>query len=69
MKKAEAFTLVHFSLMTMATMAIPLDMVAVLWPSIIAGVVGNATVFIGGNVADNGVKGHFYNQSLDRGEP
>lgn len=69
MKKAEAFTLVHFSLMLMAIMAVWMGMVPLLWPSIIAGLVGNATVYIGGNVADNGIKGHFYNQALDRGMP
>lgn len=69
MTKSQAFTLVHFSLMLMSAMAIQLGMVAVLWPSLIAGLVGNATVYIGGNVVDNGVKGHFYNSALDRGQP
>jgi hypothetical protein len=27
--------------------------------------IANAAAFIGGNVADNGVKGHFYNPNLE----
>jgi hypothetical protein len=31
---------------------------------VVAGIVGITLSYIGGNVADNGVKGHFYNEGL-----
>lgn len=31
----------------------------------VIGIVGMTTAFIGGNVADNGVKGKYYNPNLD----
>lgn len=39
--------------------------IAAIFPGAIIGVVGVTTVFIGGNVADNGVKGKCYNSALD----
>lgn len=38
--------------------------IAAIFPGAILGVVGVTTAFIGGNVADNGVKGRFYNDAL-----
>jgi len=66
--KGQAFTAVHFTLAVMAAMAIQLGMVAELWPAIIAGLVGNAGTYIGGNVADNALKGRYYQPNLDRGD-
>ena len=38
-----------------------------LWPGLVAAMVTNGMAFIGGQVADNGVKGAFYNAGLDKG--
>jgi hypothetical protein len=35
-----------------------------IFPGAIIGIVGVTTVFIGGNVADNGVKGKCFNENL-----
>lgn len=40
--------------------------IVAIFPGAILGIVGVTTAFIGGNVADNGVKGRFYNAALDQ---
>jgi hypothetical protein len=66
MTKGQAFTLVHWTLFIMALGAFQSGGFMELWPGLIAGMVGNATIYIGGNVADNGVRGAFYRPELDR---
>lgn len=68
MTKGQAFTAVHFTLAVMAAMAIQLGMVAQMWPGIILGMVSNAGAYITGNVADNALKGRYYQPNLDRGD-
>ena len=68
MKKGQAFTLVHWTLFVMALGAFWAGAFHELWPGLIAGMVGNAATFIGGNVVDNGVRGRFYQPDLNRGE-
>lgn len=69
MTKGQAFAAVHFTLALMAAMAIWIGMVQELWPAIIAGLVGNAGTYITGNVADNALKGKYYQPEMSRGEP
>jgi|LSQX01.3.fsa_nt_gb hypothetical protein len=38
-------------------------------PGAVLGIVGVTTAYIGGNVADNGVKGKYYNPALDPKAP
>lgn len=38
-------------------------------PGAVVGIVGVTTAYIAGNVADNGVKGKYYNPALDSREP
>lgn len=38
-------------------------------PGAVLGIVGVTTAYIGGNVADNGVKGKYYNPALDPKTP
>lgn len=38
-------------------------------PGAVLGIVGVTTAYIGGNVADNGVKGKYYNPALDTKAP
>lgn len=64
-KKGQAFAAVHFTLSIMATMAVYLGATKELWPGIIAGMVANVTTYLGANVADNGVKGKFYEPRLE----
>ena len=68
MTKGQAFATVHFTLAIMAAMAIRLGMVQEMWPGIILGMVSNAGAYITGNVADNALKGRFYQPAMDRGD-
>jgi hypothetical protein len=68
MKKGQAFALVHFTLFVMSLGAFWSGSFQELWPGLVAGMVANAATFIGGNVADNGVRGRFYQPELNRGE-
>lgn len=68
MTKGQAFAMVHFTLAIMAAMAIQLGLVQEMWPSLILGIVSNAGAYITGNVADNALKGRYYQPNLDRGD-
>ena len=67
MKKGSAFFLIHITLFVLALGAFWAGVYIELWPGLVAGMVTNGAAFITGNVADNGIKGHFYNSELDRG--
>lgn len=58
------------ALSVLAVLSSPADnraaTIAAIFPGAILGIVGVTTAFIGGNVADNGVKGRFYNAALDQ---
>lgn len=45
------------------------ETVAAVIPGAVLGIVGVTTAYIGGNVADNGVKGKYYNPALDTKAP
>ena len=49
-----------------ATLAVSPQAAATIGGPVVAGIVGLTLSYIGGNVADNGVKGKFYNEALDR---
>ena len=65
--KSAAWATVHFSLMVLALGAHYDGLSMELWPGLVAAMVTNGMAFIGGQVADNGVKGAFYNAGLDKG--
>ena len=65
MTKGKAFLFVHWTLFIMALGSAYNGGMLELWPGLVAGMIANAAAFIGGNVADNGVKGHFYNPNLE----
>ena len=67
-KKGEAFAIVHFTLAIMACGSVLLNMASEIWPALITGMVANATVFIGGNVTDNTMKGKYFNEGLNKEE-
>lgn len=65
--KAYLFSLITLIIIYVLTLLVSAEMINVVGPSVITGIVGITIAFIGGNVADNGVKGAFYNQALDQG--
>jgi hypothetical protein len=71
-KKGSAFALALGSIIALSILAVAAcpegsreAVIAAIFPGAILGIVGVTTAFITGNVADNGVKGKFYNPSLD----
>jgi hypothetical protein len=66
MKKKTAFLTGLLSVLFLAVFAIVIDNESIgsVVPGAILGIVGLTTAFIGGNVADNGVKGKYYDERL-----
>jgi hypothetical protein len=64
--KGQAFLYVHSSLYIMAMICVYKDSMPAFWSQLIAAMVTNGAAFIAGNVADNGVKGKFYNDGLKK---
>jgi len=67
MKKKNAYIIGLLSILFLTLFSIYIDksVLVDIIPSSIAGIVGITLAYIGGNVADNGVKGKFYNENLD----
>ena len=65
--KGSAWATIHFSLMVLAIGAHYQGWSRELWPGLVAAMVANGAAYITGQVADNGVKGAFYNPNLDKG--
>lgn len=67
MKKKTAYIVGLLSIISLTILSIYIDesTISTIVPSSIGGVVGITLAYIGGNVADNGVKGKFYNENLD----
>lgn len=66
MKKATSYMVGLLSIVFLTVLSIIIDKnnVGLIVPSSIAGIVGLTLAYIGGNVADNGVKGKFFNENL-----
>ena len=66
MKKSTSYTVGLLSIVFLTVLSIIIDKnnVELIVPSSIAGIVGLTLAYIGGNVADNGVKGKFFNENL-----
>jgi len=71
-KKGDAYVICMIAIVTLSVLAVlaaapdaRAATIAAIFPGAILGVVGVTTSFIAGNVADNGVKGRFYNAALD----
>lgn len=65
--KGRAFSIGIFAVVGLAVFSSVLvpEAVSAIIPGAILGIVGVTTAYIGGNVADNGVKGKHYNPALD----
>ena len=65
-KKSTAYItgMVTLTLMYFVTLLTSIDAAVAIGPGVVLGIVGVTTAYIGGNVADNGVKGRFYNEAL-----
>lgn len=66
LKKSQAYTLAIACTLGVYSTAllVQADLSAIYGPTLTA-IVGLTITYIGGNVADNGVKGRFYNHALD----
>jgi hypothetical protein len=69
MTKGNAFLLAHISLLCLWAWSSLVGMLDALGGPIIAGIVGNVTVYLGGNVADNWQRSANYVPELDKGKP
>lgn len=67
--KGGAFILGILAVVGLAVFSVLLvpETVPAVIPGAVLGIVGVTTAYIGGNVADNGVKGKYYNPALDPG--
>jgi hypothetical protein len=67
LKKSQAYLLSLFSVITVFGFSVFMKAaVDSIYSSTLTAIVGLTLAYIGGNVADNGVKGKFYNPNLDR---
>lgn len=69
--KGGAFILGIIAVVGLAVFSVLLvpETVSAVIPGAVLGIVGVTTAYIGGNVADNGVKGKYYNPALDTNAP
>jgi hypothetical protein len=67
LKKSQAYLLSLFSVITVFVFSVFMKAaVDSIYSATLTAIVGLTLAYIGGNVADNGVKGKFYNPNLDR---
>jgi TctA family transporter len=67
LKKSQAYLLSLFSVITVFGFSVFMKAaVDSIYSATLTAIVGLTLAYIGGNVADNGVKGKFYNPNLDR---
>jgi len=60
------FGIIGVIILAAITLVIVPSAAEVIIPGAILGIVGVTTTYIGGNVADNALKGKFYNAALDK---
>ena len=63
--KAYVYSLITLICLYILTLIVDASLINIVGPSTVGGIVGITLSFIGGNVADNGVKGAFYNEALN----